>query len=477
MYDVVIIGGGVVGCAIARELSRYHLRAALLERSIDVSEGTSKANSAIVHSGHSARPGTLMAQYNIRGSLLFEQLCAELDVPFKRNGSLNVAYADDEIPLLYSLFRDGLQNGVSGMRIVGHEELMEMEPNLNPEARSALYAPSCAITCPYEFTVALAENAAENGIEFHLGTTAQNIRRSPGGTWVVDTTDGQHFEAIIAVNAAGLYSDVFNNQVSARKLKVEPRKGQYWMVDRAFAGAFNCTMFKIPGAMGKGILVSPTVDGTIILGPTAEPQQSKEDTSTTSSGLEQVTREARLTWPNLPQRAYITSFAGLRAHLAEHEFILGEPADARNFFNAAGIESPGLTASPAIGLELAGRIARRLGAPIRSDFNPFRRKVERFRDMTPAEQDAATAREPLYRNVVCRCENVTEAEIRDCLRRTIGARTVDGVKRRTRAGMGRCQGACCQAEVVRIIADELHITPEEVLKNGQPALSRPQTNP
>ncbi len=474
MHDVVIIGGGVIGCAIARELSRYDLHLALLERSIDVSEGTSKANSAIVHSGHSARPGTLMAQYNIRGSLLFEELCAQLDVPFKRNGSLNVAYADDEVPQLYSLFRDGLLNGVSGMRIIGHDELLEMEPNLNPIARAALLAPSCAITCPYEFTVALAENAAENGVELQMGTTARNIRRAPDGKWLVDTADGRQFAATVVVNAAGLYSDVFNNQVSARKLQVEPRKGQYWMVDRAFAGAFKHTMFKIPGAMGKGILVSPTVDGTIILGPTAEPQQSKEDTSTTYSGLEQVTREAQLTWPGLPQRAYITSFAGLRAHLAEHEFILGEPADAHNFFNAAGIESPGLTASPAIGLELAMRIASRLDARIRSDFNPFRRKVERFRDMTSEEQRCAIRRNPQYANVICRCENVTEAEVRDCIRRTIGARTIDGVKRRTRAGMGRCQGAGCQAKVAAIIADELGIRPDQVLKNG---LDASITNP
>ncbi len=330
-------------------------------------------------------------------------------------------------------------------------------------AKAALLAPTCAITCPYEFTVALAENAAENGVQFHLGTTAQNIRRI-GDNWVVETLDGTAYEAKVVVNAAGLYSDIFNNQVSARKLKMEPRKGQYWMVDRSFAGAFTHTIFKIPGKMGKGILVSPTVDGTIILGPTAEPQESREDTSTTYAGLEQVTREARFTWPALPSRSYITCFAGLRAHLAEHEFILGEPADAPNFFNAAGIESPGLTAAPAIGLELAGRIANRLDAHLRLDFKSRRRKVERVRDMTSEEKAAAIARNPDFAKVVCHCEGVTEAEIRDCIHRTIGARTIDGVKRRTRAGMGRCQGSLCQAKVAAILAEELGVTTEEILR-------------
>ena len=465
MYDVVIIGGGVIGCSIARALSRYDLKISLLERSTDVSDGTSKANSAIVHSGHSAEPGSLMAQFNIRGNMLFEDLCRQLDVPFKRNGSLNVAYADDEVPKIAKLYQDGLANGVPDMRILNHDELMELEPNLNPIAKSALLAPSSGITCPYELNVALAENAAENGVEFRLSTRADKITRSSSGTWLIETIEGECLETRIVVNAAGLYSDVFNNQVSARKLTVEPRKGQYWMVDRAFSGAFSHTIFKIPGKMGKGILVSPTVDGTIILGPTAEPQESREDTSTTQEGLEMVSREARFTWPGLPQRAYITSFAGLRAHLSLHEFVLGEPVDAPNFFNAAGIESPGLTASPAIGLELALRIAGRLGARMRDDFNPCRRPVRRFREMTLEEKAAAIAENPQFANIICRCECVTEAEIRDCIRRTIGARTVDGVKRRTRSGMGRCQGGFCQPKVVAILAEELGVSPEEILKD------------
>lgn len=470
MFDVLIIGGGVIGCAIARSLSRYELKTALFERTIDVSEGTSKANSAIIHSGHSAKPGSLMALYNIRGNSIFEDLCNDLDVPFKRNGSLNIAYAEDELPKLQDLYADGLANGVQEMRIIDHDELMALEPNLNPDAKAALLAPTCAITCPYEFTVALAENAAENGVEFHLGTEVVQVRHA-GAHWEVEMADGKVYETKIVVNAAGLYSDIFNNQVSSRKLKVEPWKGQYWMVDRAFTGAFTHTIFKIPGKMGKGILVSPTVDGTIILGPTAEPQLDKEDTRTTSAGLEQVTREAQLTWPALPQGAYITNFAGLRAHLAEHEFILGEPADAPNFFNAAGIESPGLTAAPAIGLELAGQIAGRLGAALRKDFNPKRRRVERFREMSPSERLAAVSKNPQFSNIICRCEIVTEAEIRDAIRRTIGARTIAGVKRRTRAGMGRCQGEFCQAKVVDILADELGITPAEVLAR------EPKANP
>ncbi len=464
MYDVMIIGGGVIGCAVARELARWRLRVGVCERGDDVGTGTSKANSAIIHPGHSAKPGTEMARLNVLGNQLYEQLCRELDVPFQRCGALTVAFSEEELPALHGVYQDGLANGVPDMRLIGRDELRRLEPNLNPDARAALLAPSGAIVCPYELTAGLAENAAANGVDFHLNTTALEIARQDRG-WVVRTDRGD-LKATVLVNAAGLYADVFNNQVSSDPMRIIPRRGEYWMIDKSFAGTFHSTIFQLPGKMGKGVLVSPTVDGTIIVGPTAEDIDDPDDCSTTRAGLEQVYLAARRIWPGLPRKALITTFAGNRAHLARHDFVVGEAPGATGFFNAAGIESPGLTAAPAIARELAAAIAGRRHADARDDFQPCRPPVRRFRTMSLAERAAAIAANPAYGQIICRCEQVTEAEIRDCIRRPMGARSVDGVKRRTRAGMGRCQGGFCLPRVVAILSDELGVSPLQITKNG-----------
>lgn len=470
MTDVVVVGAGVVGCAVARELSRYELSVTVLEKACDVAEGTTKANSAIVHAGHDARPGTLMARFNVLGNARFDALCRELNVPFRRNGSLVAAFAEAEIPKLVELKARGEANGVPGLRLVNRDEARAMEPNIGREVVAALAAPSGGICCPYELTFRLAENAAANGVAFRFGCEVARILHADApdsrGAWRIETVSGETFEARTVVNAAGVCADAFNNQVSAQKLTISPRRGEYLMIDKAYAGTFRSTIFQVPNPMGKGVLVSPTVDGTLIVGPTAENIADKSDTRTTADGIKKIVETARRVWNGLPLSGVISAFAGLRAHGDRGDFVLGEPSDAPGFFNAAAIESPGLTAAPAIGLRLAEQIAARLGAERKTAFSPETGQWPVFRNMDDAARAAAVARDPSYGRVVCRCETVTEAEIRAAIRCRIGARTLDGVKRRTRAGMGRCQGGFCTPRIIEILCEELKCPPEAVTKFG-----------
>ena len=465
MIDVVIIGAGVTGCAIARELSKLRLSVAVYERGEDVCNGTSKANSAIIHSGHSTKPGSNMARMNVAGNAMYTAICDELDVPLKRIGSLNVAFSPEQLPGLDKLLADGKANGVPDMRIIDADELHRMEPCLAPEACGALLAQTSGIICPYELTIALAENAAINGVEFHRSTPVKSVAKIDGG-WLVALEDGCAVQCRAVVNAAGVYSDIFNNMVSERKIHVIPRKGEYWMVDKSYANSFKHTIFQLPGPMGKGILVSPTVDGTLILGPTAQDIDDKDDTDTTTDGLANVSATAVKIWPSMPRNAFITTFAGIRAHLASHDFVLGEPDDAPFFFNAAGIESPGLTSAPAIAQELAAQIADRLGAKRKDDYRPGRPQVVRFRELDNAARAKLIEKDAAFGRIVCRCETVTEAEVRASIRRPVGARSIDGVKRRTRSGMGRCQGGFCMPRVLAILAEELKCSPLEITKCG-----------
>ena len=465
MTDVVVIGAGVVGCAAARELSRFGLSAVVLDKACDVAEGATKSNSAIVHAGFDAKPGTNKARFNVLGNALFETWCRELGVPFSRTTSLVAAFADEALPRLEALKARGEANGVPGLRIVGKEELRALEPNLSPAVSAALLAPTGGICCPYELTFRLAENAAANGVGFHFNCGAKTVSRCAGG-WRVETEPGLVFEARAVVNAAGLYADVFNNQVSAEKFHIRPRRGEYLMIDKLYAGAFRATVFQVPTPMGKGVLVSPTVDGTLIVGPTAEEIEDKGDTRTSAEGLEKVRRSAARVWPGFPVGGVIATFAGLRAHGDRGDFVLGEPPDAPGFFNAAGIESPGLTAAPALGVWLAEQIGKTLNAQRATRKVQHMTHWETFREMTNEERAAAIVRDPAYGRIVCRCETVSEAEIRTSIRCRVGARTLDGVKRRTRAGMGRCQGGFCTPRIIAILCEELGLTPEQVTKFG-----------
>ena len=464
IYDVIVIGGGAVGCAAARELSRYDLRIALCEKSEDVCTGTSKANSAIVHAGFDAVPGTLKARFNVAGSRMMEGLSRELDFPYRRNGAVVVCFSEKDLPHLKELLHRGEQNGVEGLRIVRGQELHRLEPALSPAAAAALYAPTSAIVCPFGMTIALAENAARNGVEFFMDSAVTAISHRDGLYEI--TAGGKVFLTRTVVNAAGVYSDGIHNMVCESRLSIVPRSGEYCLLDKKDGHLVERTVFQLPGKFGKGVLVTPTVHGNLLIGPTAVDRSDKDATNTTADGLAHAIRMAGLSVPNLPMRDTITSFCGLRAHLdgESDDFLIGESAD--GFFDAVGIESPGLSSAPAIGLHLARCIAQKLDATEKLNFVPTRRDIPHLRELPFARRQALVQENPAYGNIICRCEQISEGEIADAIHRVPGARSLDGVKRRVRAGMGRCQGGFCSPRVMEILSRELGIPQTELTKSG-----------
>lgn len=465
MYDVAIIGAGVVGSAIAREISRYQVKACVIEKDEDVCAGTSKANSAIVHAGFDATPGTLKAKLNVRGNEMMELLSEELDFPFKRNGSLVVRTKDQNKQELEKLLEKGNANGVPGLRIIDKEELWGMESNLADDVEEALYAPTGAIVCPFHLTIALAENACMNGVEFFLNTKVENIKKISGG-YAIEVTGEKVIEARTVVNAAGVYADVINNMVSDRKLSIVARKGEYMLLDKTAGSHVNHTIFQLPSKMGKGVLVTPTIHGNLLVGPTADDIEDKEGVNTTAVGLASLYKKSELSVKNIPYRDVITSFAGLRAHEKEDDFVIGEAPDAEGFYNAAGIESPGLSSAPAIGEMLADSIAKKLDLKENECFIPVRKGILRPDTLTLEERNKLIKEKPEYGNIICRCEMITEGEIMDAIHRPLGARSLDAIKRRTRAGMGRCQAGFCSPRTMEILEREVPMSMFEITKNG-----------
>ncbi len=463
-YDVAIIGGGVTGSAIARELSRYDLNVCLLESAEDVCSGTSKANSAIVHAGFDAASGSMMAKMNVEGNRLMEQLSKDLDFPFRRNGSLVLCFSEEDMPGLQALYVRGVENGVPGVRIISGDEARAMEPNLTDEVVAALYAPTGGIVCPFNMTVALAENAADNGVEFRFLSEVTEVKPIEGG-YELSVEGKEPVTAAYIVNAAGVYADRFHNMVSREKITITPRKGDYCLLDQEAGHHVDKTIFQLPGKYGKGVLVTPTVHGNLLIGPTARDIDDKEGTYTTAEELAEVTSKSARGVKNIPYRQVITSFSGLRAHEAGHEFILGEVKDAEGFFDAAGIESPGLSSAPAIGVYLADMIAAKAGAAKKEHFIATRKGIPHVAAMDREERAALLKERPDYGTIVCRCENVSEGEIVDSIRRTLGARSLDGIKRRVRQGMGRCQAGFCTPRTMEILSRETGIPMEEICKN------------
>lgn len=464
MYDVVIIGAGVSGSASARELSRYKLKVCVVEKEEDVCCGTSKANSAIVHAGFDAKSGSLMAKLNVEGSQMMEALSKELDFHFKRNGSLVVCLHEEEMPNLQALYERGIGNGVKDLRIIDREELAELEPNISDEAIAALYAPTGAIVCPFGMNIAFAENAAANGVEFKFDTRVTGFEKK-GENWIVKTNSGE-LETRYIVNAAGVYADVFHNMVSDKKIHITPRRGDYCLLDKSTEGFVTHTVFQLPGKYGKGVLVTPTVHGNILVGPTAVDIEEKEGTNTTQEGMDELISKAGTTVKGLPIRQVITSFAGLRAHEDGHEFIIGEVEDAKGFIDCAGIESPGLSSAPAIGVMVAEIIHDLAGAELNPDFVGTRKGILDPKTLSKEERAALIKEKPEYGNIICRCEMITEGEIMDAVNRPLGAKSLDGVKRRTRAGMGRCQSGFCSPRTIEILARERGVNPSEITKCG-----------
>ena len=464
MYDVIIIGAGVSGTAVARELSRYQGRFCVLEKEEDVCCGTSKANSGIVHAGYDAMPGTWMAKLNVEGNRIMEKLAEELDFPFKRTGSLVVCTEEESLPKLRELYERGRRNGVEEMRILSREEALDMEPNLSPDTVAALYAPTAGIVCPFGMNLAFAENAAANGVEFRFDTEVRNIRKTAEG-FEIETSKGICHTRYV-VNAAGVYADVFHNMVSGKKIHITPRKGEYFLLDKNAGTHVSHTIFALPGKYGKGVLVTPTVHGNLMVGPTATDISEREGTNTTAEGLDFIRQRTGSTVRNLPLRSVITSFAGLRAHEDGHEFIIGEPEDTPGFMDCAGIESPGLTAAPAIGRMVAGMLRDKMHLSENPAFVPNRKGILNPAVLSAEERNRLIEENPAYGNIICRCEMISEGEILDAIHRPLGAKSLDGVKRRTRAGMGRCQSGFCAPRTMEILHRELAVPMEELTKCG-----------
>lgn len=491
MLDVCIIGAGIAGCACARELAAYDLDVMVVEAGYDVSCGTTRANSGIVHAGYDPQPGTLKARYNVLGSRLYPQLAQELGFSYSQCGSMVVAFSDEERPALEQLLKRGNANGVEGLRIIEDPELHQREPNLSPAAVAALWVPTGGIVDPYGACLAFAENAATNGVAFRFNTYVESVRPLEDGTWELSLSDllaqdanasgkqpasadrivGQQLtptdtmQARIVINAAGLESGRLNNQVSPHRIKITPRAGEYLLLDKAWGGAFTSTIFQVPTKAGKGVLVTPTTGGNILIGPDTIARDTARELQTTGEGLAGVLEHARRTWEHIPAQDAITNFAGLRSScLEEPDFHLGEALDAPGFYNIAGFDSPGLTSAPAVAQEYAARIADQLHAQKRPDFNPHRPAPLFFSQLTDEERARLAEKDPAWGRLICRCELVTEAQILAALRSPLPATTTDAVKWRTRAGMGRCQAGFCLPLVAELIARETGCEPWQVRK-------------
>lgn len=463
MYDVAIIGGGVVGGMIARTLASYQLSICILEKAHDVATGASAANSAIVHAGYDAKEGSLKAKLNVRGSQMMPAVCQELGVKYKNNGSLVIGFNEEDREALEALLVRGNKNGVPGLRILEKEELHALEPNLSSDVLCALHAPTGSIVCPYELTIASIGNAMDNGADLKLDFAVNDIQ-DLGAYYKVSSLD-ESVEARYVINAAGLFSDAIAKMVGDDSFSIKPRRGEYILLDKECGSLVRNTIFRTPGKMGKGILVSPTVDGNLITGPTGVDIEDKLDKSTTAEGLAFVMQQSNENTTGVPFGKSITSFCGLRAVGSTGDFIINNAKP--RFINVAGIESPGLSSAPAIAemvVELLGNAG--LALEKKADFNPIRPATHAFREGTIEEKNEMIAKDPAYGHIICRCEGVSEGEILAAIRQNPRPRDLDGVKRRTRAQMGRCQGGFCSPYIVELLAQEMNIPYEDVTKCG-----------
>ncbi len=464
-YDVAVIGGGVIGGLILRELSRYDIKVCLLEKESDVAMGASRANTGIVHGGFDAIEGSNKAKYNVLGTKLMPLVAKELGVKYLNNGTLVVAFSEEDLAMLNTLYARGIKNGVEGLSVISAEKLFELEPNVNRTALGALYCESAGIICPYELTISAIGNAMDNGAELYLDFAVSSIEKADN--YVISSQDGEKITAKVVINCAGMFADKVSNMVGDNSFNVSARKGEYLLLDKSHKGTLNHTLFFCPGKGGKGIVVTQTVDGNILLGPTAEEIQNKTDKTTTANGLDYVKQKASEMCAKLPFYDTITSFTGLRAFCNRNDFIIEESKVVANFIQVAGIESPGLSASPAIAIEVVKMVAERLPILPKQNFNPIRKPDYFFKNLTNQEKNEIIKQDCDYGKIICRCEEITLGEIKRALRENPKATTVDGIKRRTRAGMGRCQGGFCQPSIVQIIAEELDIPVSEVEKSGK----------
>lgn len=464
--DVVVIGAGAVGCAVARELSKYDVDVIVVDKNEDVGGDASKSNSAIIHTGYDATPGTLESQLVVAANPMYDQLVKELDVPFKRIGAILPAITDEQFEKLPEIKEKAFKNHVYDVEFKTGKELLKMEPNLNPEVKGGLYIPRESIIDPFILVQALAENAYENGVKFMLKTKVTDIKTENGEIKTVVTTNGD-IETRYVINCAALYCDEIARMVGKDEYKVVARKGEFYILDKNTTCQVEHIVLPIPTKITKGKLMCPTIHGNMLVGPTAQEQESKIDKSTTAEGLESIAKDVRNLVPNVNLRDTITQYSGLRPNRNPEGLHFDMYDDLKGYVNLSGVRSTGLTLSVAMGKYVVQQILMH-GEPLtlKKDFNPYRKGVIKFSEQTREVQEQLVKENPLYGNVVCRCETITEGEIMDAIHRPLGAKSVDGVKRRVRAGMGRCQGGFCGPKVIEILARELKCSPEEITKHN-----------
>ncbi len=463
MRDIIVIGAGVVGCSIARELSKYNLDVLVVEKNSDVSEGISKGNSGIVHAGYNEKIGTLKAKLNIEGNKIFDDLSRDLQFPFKRNGAFILAFKDEEMKTLESLKENGEKLGVEGLEILTREEALNIEPNLNKEIVGVLNVKTSGIVSPYEMTIALAENAAENGVEFKLNSKVTNIEKISEG-YKVTLNNKELVSGKLIINASGLEGAFLNNLVSMSKREINPVKGEYCLFDKVAGAMINKTLFQVPNKLSKGVLVTPTAEGNLLVGPNAVEGKTLE---TSREGIDEILDKSKKSLEELPVARILNTFSGIRPKTKEGDFIIEEVEDAKNFINVIGIDSPGLTAAPAIGVYVVNMIKERLDLVEKKNFKKTREKIVRFAELSLEEKNKLIKEKPAYGHMVCKCEFVTEGEIVEAIHRPIKALTVDAIKRRTRASMGGCQGIGCTLPISKILSRELGIDISDINKNSE----------
>ncbi|ELC8453761.1 NAD(P)/FAD-dependent oxidoreductase [Clostridium perfringens] len=463
MRDIIVIGAGVVGCSIARELSKYNLDVLVVEKNSDVSEGISKGNSGIVHAGYNEKIGTLKAKLNIEGNKIFDDLSRDLQFPFKRNGAFILAFSDEEMKTLESLKENGEKLGVEGLEILTREEALNIEPNLNKEIVGVLNVKTSGIVSPYEMTIALAENAAENGVEFKLNSKVTNIEKISEG-YKVTLNNKELVSGKIIINASGLEGAFLNNLVSMSKREINPVKGEYCLFDKVAGAMINKTLFQVPSKLSKGVLVTPTAEGNLLVGPNAVEGKTLE---TSREGIDEILDKSKKSLEELPVARILNTFSGIRPKTKGGDFIIEEVEDAKNFINVIGIDSPGLTAAPAIGVYVVNMIKDKLDLIEKKNFKKTREKIARFAELSLEEKNKLIKEKPAYGHMVCKCEFVTEGEIVEAIHRPIKALTVDAIKRRTRASMGGCQGVGCTLPISKILSRELGIDISDINKNSE----------
>lgn len=466
IYDIAVAGAGVIGAMVARELTKYKLSVCVLEKENDVSCGASKANSGIVHGGYDPEPGTMKAKLNASGVEKLFSAAKDLNVPIKRIGSLVCAFGRDEDKTIKALYKRGKKNRIKKLKVLSGDKAREIEPNLSEKVTSALYVPTAGIVCPYELTIAAMGNAMDNGAELKTNFKIEKIEKD-NGIFTIFSAEGEIVQAKYLVNCAGCHSDHISSLAGDDSFEIIPRAGEYLLLDKSEGERVNHTIFQVPSKEGKGILVTPTVDGNLLTGPTAEKRDTAEDRETTEKGTDTVMTLAKKSVPTVDFRSVITSFTGVRSSVRGGDFIIEESRKTKGLINVAAIDSPGLTACVAIA-EYAVSLLKKSGLKLKAnpDFDGEREDPHIFRKMNDEEKDAFIKQNPEYGKIVCRCETVSEGEIRAAIRRNPPARDMDAVKRRTRSGMGRCQGGFCTPYVMRLIAEENGMEMQDVTKNG-----------